>query len=117
MEGLAAFMALIDWGAVTFVALIAVMWIHLWQMDQDPNVKFRFVQFVCGQDGQANSASLGYTGMFLIGFWLLFYREIKGRETDLLYGAMLTGFVTGSIFRTNTDAKKFIATGAVGPQE
>ena len=117
MEGLAAFLALIDWGAVTFVALIAVLWIHLWQMDQDKLNPFKLVQFVCGPDGKGNSASLAYTGIFLAGFWMLFYRELQGRETDLLYGAMLAGFVTGSIWRKNIDAKERIATGTSEPQE
>lgn len=110
------FLKFIDWGAVSFVALVAVLWIHLWRMDQDTRVNFKLVQFVCGPDGQANSASLAYTGIFLAGFWMLFYREIQGRDTDLLYGAMLAGFVTGSIWRKNIDAKERIATGTSEPQ-
>ena len=110
------FLTLIDWGAVSFVALIAVLWIHLWRMDQDPTSPFKLVQFVSSPDGQANSASLAYVGIFLVGSWLLFYREIQGRETDLLYGAMLAGFVTGSIWRKNIDAKERIATGTPEPQ-
>lgn len=115
--GVAEFLGLIDWGAVSFVALVAVLWMHLWRMDQDTDVTFKLVQFVSGPDGQANSASLAYVGIFLVGTWLLFYREIQGRDTDLLYGAMLAGFVTGSIWRKNIDAKERIATGEQQEQQ
>ena len=116
MEKLAAFLTLIDWGAVVFVALVAAICMHLWRMDQDPTIKFRLVQFVCGPDGQANSGSLAYTGVFLVGVWMLFYREVHGRETDLLFGTVITGFVTGIIMRKRIDSKERIATGTSEPQ-
>lgn len=116
MENFAEFLTLIDWGAASFVALIAGLWLHLWHADKDLDVDFKLVQFVSGSDGQANSASLAYVGIFLVGTWLLFYRQIHGQDVDVIFGAMMAGFVTGSIWRKNIDAKERIATGTSEPR-
>lgn len=113
---LAEFLALVDWAAAAFVVLIGAAWLHLLRMDRDPATGFRMVQFITNPDGSGNSASLAYVGIFLIGCWLLFYLVIHDREVDLIFGAMMAGFVTGSIWRGATGSKERIASGAKPPE-
>ena len=104
MSQLAEFLGLIDWAAASFVVLIGAACACLYRMDRDPNTTFKMVQFISASDGTANSASLAYVGIFVVGSWLLFYLAIHDKDVDITFGAMMAGFVTGSIMRGRTAA-------------
>lgn len=103
--------AAIDWPAWSFAFLIAFAVAYLFRLDRQPTT-FRLYQFIADRDGTANSASLTYTGIFLVGTWLVWYLAIHEQwgEAVALVGSLGGIFVVGGVARQYVGSRERIAT-------
>jgi hypothetical protein len=100
----------INWAGWSFVLLIVAGFLYLLRLNNDTS-KFRLVDLITDSEGRGYSPSFTYVGCFIVGAWLCWYFAVSKEYTEsaATFGAMLTGFVVGSVWRGNTAAKERMA--------
>lgn len=92
-----------DWlfqaAAWSFPILVLCGLVALWRFDRDPNNRFRLVQLVSADDGQANSGSLAYVTALLVSTWGFWWEALHGRLSEWLVLAYIGTFVAGGVAR------------------
>ena len=97
----------INWAAWSFVALIGGAVVYMARVDRNPNTQFKLYHFISDKEG-GNSASLAYTGIFLVGTWLVWFLAINKQwgEAVTLVGSLGAIFVTGGVVRHLTGSRE-----------
>ena len=101
------FLAGVDVAGYLFIVLIGGALLYIVRLDQQPG-NFRAYQFIADAEGYGSSASLAYTGVFLVGVWLTWYLAMNRQWTEAvgLFGGLAAIYVTGGVARANISAKE-----------
>lgn len=95
---------MIDWPAWAFVALVMFGCLILWRESKSQTSAFRVIQFVSGDDGKGNSASLAYVVALLVSTWFVWYQTVNGRGSGELILIYTGVFVAGGVARQGITA-------------
>lgn len=104
----AKFFVGLNWPTLLFVGLVVAFAVYLFKLDRDSTVTFKLVHFISDKDGTGSSASLAYTGIFLVGTWLVWFLAINKQwgEAVTLVGSLGAIFVTGGVVRQITGSRE-----------
>lgn len=99
-----------DWlfqaAAWSFPVLVLCGLVALWRFDRDPTSRFRLVQLVSDQNGEANSGSLAYVTALLVSTWGFWHESLHGRLSEWLMLAYIGTFVAGGVVRKLTSSRE-----------